>query len=183
MSKKIKKLDFCYENLFVKVIADLDHPIINLAGLSLGPFKEGNEYEVHYWVANELAKQNIAHLLNEDLDSTKLYKIQWRERNQMAGQISRLPDEFYPKLRRYLSKSKDEVSLHPEKLREYDKAKGLAWDIVNSRLKKIVALSSGPNQTDLILKKLANEERYIYQELYRIINSWKNLILKHEEVN
>lgn len=183
MSKKIKKLDFCYENLLVKVIADIDHPIITLAGLSIGPFKEGNEYEVHYWVAKELAKQKIAHLLNEDLDSKKLYKIQWRERNQIAGQISKLPDEFYPKLRRYLSKSKDEVSLHPEKLREYDKTKGLAWDIVNSRLKKIVALSSGPNQTDIILKKLANEERYIYQELGRIINSWKNLILKHEEVN
>ena len=183
MNKSIKKLDFCFENLLVKVIADLDHPIITLAGLSLGPFREGNEYEVHYWVAKELAKQKIAHLISDDLDSTKLYKIQWRERNQLAGQISKLPDGFYPKLRRYLSKSKDEVSLHPEKLRNYDKAKDLAWDIVNSRLKKIVALSSGPNQTDLVLKKLASEERFIYQELGRIINSWKNYILNHEEVN
>lgn len=183
MTKKIKKLDFCYENLLVKVIADLDHPIINLAGLSLGPFKEGNEYEVHYWVAKELAKQKIAHLSNESLDSKNLYKIQWRERNQMAGHITKLPDKFYPKLRRYLSKTKDVVSLHPEKIREYEKAKDLAWDIVNARLKKIVALSSSPNQTDLILKKLAHEERFIYEELGRIINNWKCCILNHEGMN
>jgi hypothetical protein len=183
MTRKIKKLDFCYENLLVKVIADLDHPIIDLAGLSLGPFKEGNEYEVHQWVARELVKQKIVHFRNEDLDSKKLYKIQWRERNQMAGHISKLPDKFYPKLRRYLIQTKDEVSLNHEKIREYDKAKDLAWDIVNSRLKKIVSLSSSPNQTDLILKKLASEERYIYQELGRIIKNWKSYILNHEGVN
>jgi hypothetical protein len=183
VKKKIKKLDFCYENLLVKVIADSDYPKIKLAGLSVGPFKEGNEYEVHYWVAIELANSNIVHFSKEDLDSTKLYKIQWRERNQIAGQISKLPEGFYPKLRRYLDKSKDELKLHPENVREYNKAKNLAWDIVNSRLKKIVTLSSGPNQTDHILKKFTNEERFIYQELGRIINNWKEHILNIEGVN
>jgi hypothetical protein len=183
MTKKIKKLDFCYENLLVKVIADSDHPKIKLAGLSVGPFKEGNEYEVHYWIAKELVNSNVVHFRTEDIDSTKLYKIQWRERNQTAGHISKLPDEFYPKLRRYLVKSKDQVTLNPEKIREYDKAKDLAWDIVNSRLKKIVTLSSGPNPTNLILKKLSNEERYICQELGRLINNWKEHILNHEGAN
>ena len=183
MTKKIKKMDFCYENIFVKVIADLDYPKINLAGLSVGPFKEGNEYEVHYWVAQELVNSNIVHFSNEDLDSTKLYKIQWKERVQIAGQISKLPEEFYPKLRRYLAKSKDELSIHPEKVREYEKSKHLAWDIVNSRLKKIISLSSGPNQTDFILKKFTNEERLFYQELGHIINNWKEQILNLEGVN
>lgn len=176
-------MDFCYENIFVKVIADLDYPKINLAGLSVGPFKEGNEYEVHYWVAHELVNSNIVHFSNEDLDSTKLYKIQWKERVQIAGQISKLPEEFYPKLRRYLAKSKDELSIHPEKVREYEKSKHLAWDIVNSRLKKIISLSSGPNQTDFILKKFTNEERLFYQELGHIINNWKEQILNLEGVN
>lgn len=180
---KIKKLDFCYENLLVKVIAASDHPEIKLAGLSVGPFKEGTEYEVHYWIAKELVKSNIVHFLTNDLDSTKLYKIQWRERNQIASQISELPDEFYPKLRRYLFKSKAELLLHPEKGREYDKSKDLSWDIVNSRLKKIVTLSSGPNQPDFLLKKLTNEERFIHQELGRIINDWKKHILNLEGAN
>ena len=180
MTKNIEKLDFCYENHLVKVIADSDHPEIKLSGLTIGPFKQGNEYEVYYWVAKELADSNIVHFVNEDLDSTKLYKIQWRERNQIAGQISELPEGFYPKLRRYLSKLKNELKLHPEKVREYNKAKNLAWDIVNSRLKKIVTLSSAPNQTDFILKKFTEEERFIYQEFGQIINNWKEQILNIE---
>jgi len=183
MTKKIKKLDFCYENILVKVIAHSDYPKIKLAGLSVGPLKEGNEYEVHYWVAQELVNSNIVRFSNEDLDSTKLYKIQWKERVQIAGQISKLPEDFYPNLRRYLAKSKDELALHPEKVREYEKSQHLALDIVNSRLKKIISLSSGPNQTDFILKKFTNEERFFYLELGRIINSWKEQILNLEDVN
>jgi DNA replication initiation complex subunit (GINS family) len=120
------------------------------------------------------------HFRDEDLDSTKLYKIQWKERNQIAGQISKLPEGFYPKLRRYLIKSKDEIKTHPEKVREYNKAKDLAWDIVNSRLKKIVTLSSGLNQTNYLLKQFTNEERFFYQELGQIINNWKEHILNIE---
>jgi len=183
MTEKIKKLDFCYENLLVKVISDSDHPEIELAGLSIGPFKQGNEYEVYYWVAKELVASNVVHFRDEELDLTKLYKIQWRERNQIAGQISKLPKEFYPKLRRYLFNYKKELSLYPEKIRDYDKAKDLAWDIVNSRLKKIVTLSSGPNQTDIFLKKLTNEERFVHQKLGQIINNWKDHILSLKGVN
>ena len=183
MTKKIKKLDFCFENLLVKIIANLDYPQIKLAGLSVGPFKEGNEYEVHYWIARELIKSSIAHFIVDDLDSSKLYKIKWRERNQIAGQISKLPEGFYPKLRRYLIKSKEEMIINPEKNREYDKAKDLAWDIINLRLKKIVTLSSGPNQTDFLIKKLTQEERFIYQDLGRIINGWKEHILTLEGAN
>ena len=84
----IERLDFCFENSLVRVIADRNHPEITLTGLSAGPFEEGNEYEVQYWVAQELAASGIAHFREDDnLDATKLYKIQWKERVQIAGQI------------------------------------------------------------------------------------------------
>lgn len=181
MPLKVEDLDFCFENVFVKIIADRNHPEIQLAGLSIGPFEEGNEYEVHYWVAQELVKAGIAHFREDDcLDATKLYKIQWKERVQGAGQISELSEDFYPKLRRYLADIKSEIAKHPEKVQEYEKAKHSAWDIVNSRLKKIVALSSGPPQPDQIQKKFTCEERVIYVQLSKIINEWKAQILNFE---
>ena len=180
----IERLDFCFENSLVRVIADRNHPEITLTGLSAGPFEEGNEYEVQYWVAQELAASGIAHFREDDnLDATKLYKIQWKERVQIAGQISELPEDFYPKLRRYLENMKEEIAKHPElleKVQEHEKAKHLARDIVNSRLKKIVALSSGPVQTGQIQKKLTCEERLIYEQLGKIINNWKTQILDFE---
>src|SRR4030042_4808384 len=104
MPLKLKNLDFRFENSLVKIIANRNNPEIKLAGLSIGPFQEGNEYEVYYWIAHELAETGIAHFREDDiLDATKLYKIQWKERVQAAGQIAELPEDFYPKLRRYLT--------------------------------------------------------------------------------
>jgi len=181
---KIKTLDFCFENLLVKSVANRNYPEIQLAGLSAGPFEEGNEYEVHYWIAQELAESGIVHFREDDcLDATKLYKIQWKERVQIAGQISELTEDFYPKLRRYLTNLKKDSAKTPEKAQEYEKAKHSAWDIVNSRLKKIVALSSGPPQTEQILKKFTSEERLIYEQLSDIINKWKAQILDFEGEN
>jgi DNA replication initiation complex subunit (GINS family) len=147
----------------------------------VGPFEEGNEYELYFWIAQQFVEQGIAHFREEDsLDAAKLYKVVWKERVQIAGQISELPEDFYPKLRRYLANIKEEIAKQPEKVQEYEKAKHLARDIVNSRLKKIVALSSGPAQTDQVLKKFTSEEKFIYQQLGKIINEWKAQILEYE---
>jgi hypothetical protein len=178
---EIDKLDFCFENLLARVTADRNYPEIKLAGLSVGPFEQGNDYEVYYWIAQELAEAGIVHFREDDLlKPTALYKIQWKERVQIAGQISELNEDFYPKLRRYLADIKAEIAKNPEKAQEYEKAKHLAWDIVNSRLKKIIALSSGPVQTGQMQKKLAFEERFIYEQLGKIINEWKAQILNFE---
>jgi DNA replication initiation complex subunit (GINS family) len=54
---------------------------------------------------------------------------------------------------------------------------------VNSRLKKIVALSSGPPQTEQTLKKFTSEEKLIYEQLSKIINEWKAQIIDLEGEN
>ncbi|MEM1563236.1 MAG: hypothetical protein QW161_01000, partial [Candidatus Bathyarchaeia archaeon] len=181
ISGKIKALDFVFENSPVKVIANRNCPEIRLAGLTVGPFEEGNEYEVMYWVARELEKFGVVRFRTEELlDSAKLHKIHWKERVQTAGQISELPKDFYPKLRRYLNGLKEETIRHPEKMREYEKAKQLALDILNLRLKKIVSLASAPAQTEHVLRNLTAEERLLYEQIYRLINRWKAQMFEQE---
>jgi hypothetical protein len=180
---KIKTLDFAFENSLVRIAANRSIPEIKLAGLSLGPFEEGNEYEVYHWVAQELEKSGIARFRQEEsMDAAKLYKIQWTERVQTAGQMSTLPEEFYPKYRRYLSELKKEVAKSPEKMREYERVKQLIQDIVNSRLKKIIAIASGSTRTEQILKNLTSEERFLFEQLYRLVNDWRTQILEYERV-
>jgi hypothetical protein len=181
LAAKICTLDFCYENSLVKIVANRNCPEIKLAGLNVGPFDEGNEYEVYFWVAKELANSGMVHFREDDvLDATRLFKVQWKEGVQIPGQISELPDDFYPKLRRFISDLKDQASKETEKYQEYSKAKHLARDIVNSRLKKIVALSSAPAQTDQVLKKLTNEEKILFEQLVKIISEWKTKIIESE---
>jgi hypothetical protein len=181
VSARIGNLDFGFENSLVRIIASRNCPEIKLAGLDVGPFDEGSEYEVYRWVALELEKSGVARFREEEpLDAAKLNKIQWTERVQTPGQISKLPEDFYPKLRRCLAELKQEIAKNPEKMREHERVKHLTQDIVNSRLKKIVAIASAPAQTENTLRNLTGEEKSLYQQLYRFINQWKTQILEYE---
>jgi hypothetical protein len=182
LAAKIYTLDFCFKNSMIKIVANRNCPEIKLAGLSVGPFDEGNEYEVYFWVAKELASAGMVHFREEEtLDATKLFKAQWKEGVQIPGQISELPDDFYPKLRRFLSELKNQAyqTQDSEKFQECDRVKQLARDIVNSRLKKIVSLASGPGQSDQVLNKLTKEEKIVHEHLVKIISEWKAKILQN----
>ena len=178
----IEDLDFRFENSCTKIIANKNYPKIQLTGLNVGPFEEGNEYEVYYWIADKLVEVGIAHFREDSqFGASELYKVQWKERVQTAGQMSELPEEFYPKLRRYLADMRKDFAKQPEKIHEHDKAMQLAWDIVNSRLKKTIALSSVSAQNDQMLKKMTTEERLIYEQLGNIIAKWRKRILQTKE--
>jgi hypothetical protein len=180
LAEDISTLDFCYENSLVRIVANRNCPGIKLAGLTVGPFDEGNEYEVYFWVAKDLANAGMVHFREDDvLDSTKLFKVQWKEGVQIPGQITELPDDFYPKLRRYLAALKEEAK-QPEKINEYQRTQHLAKDVVNSRLKKIVALSGAPGQGEQVVKKFSSEEKILYEQLVKIISEWKVKILEAE---
>jgi hypothetical protein len=178
---KITDANFEYENRNVRVFALKDHPEINLVGLKIGPFLEGEEYEVKFWVAEELEKKGIIRFReDESLDPIKLYKIHWKERVQPATQLSPLSNDFYPSLRRFISRMKKDSDGTSEKMKDYDRSISLAQDIVNCRLKKIVSLSSSSLQTDQILRNLSKEERILYNNLYETINGWRSIILKEK---
>lgn len=180
-STSIEDADFKFENSPVKMVANRSCPEIELVGMKVGPFDEGREYEVQFWVAQELENAGIARIREEELlDAVKLHKVHWKERVQPVKRVSSLPEEFYPRLRRYLADLKGEAKRSAEKMREYEKAVRLAHDIVNCRLKKVVSLSSSPAQTDQFLQNLAREERVLYDRLYEIVSDWKSSILKGE---
>jgi hypothetical protein len=169
----------------VKIVANRNCPEIKLAGLTVGPFDEGNEYEVFLWVGKELASTGMVHFREDDVsDMTKLNQTHYREGSQqIPGQITQLPEDFYPRLRRFIADLKLEASKEPEseKYQDYNRAKYIARDIVNSRLKKIVALASAPKQTDQVLNRLTSEERFLYDQLLKLISEWKSKILENGE--
>jgi hypothetical protein len=182
-AKAIKDADFVFENAPVKIVANRNSPAIDLPGTKVGPFQEGKEYEVKFWIASELKKAGVAHIRMDDpLNLMMLNKIHWKERVQTSQRLTSLPEEFYPKLRRFLKELNEEAIKKPEKRVDYDKAKNISDDITRMRLKKIVALaSSGRDQTGEILRTLTKEEKYVYDCLHKIISKWKTEILKPTE--
>jgi hypothetical protein len=170
-----------FENKPVKVIANRNETEIELAGLSVGPFEEGREYEIRFWVAQELEKAGIVRFREEDtLDIIKLHKTHWKERVQPTNKVSALPEEFYPQLRRFLINLHTAAQKNSGKLKEYEKSMQVALDIVNCRAKKIVSLASSPPLTAPALQSLTPEERALYHHLHGLIDKWKKTILKEE---
>ena len=177
----IRDADFVFQNMPVKIVANRDSPKIDLPGVKVGPFKEGKEYEVRFWVATELKKAGIAHLrIEEPLDLMMLNKIHWKEtRVQTSQSVTSLPEDFYPKLRRYLEELNEEAVKKLEYRSDYEKAQKLSDDITRTRLKKIVSLASS-SQTRQILGNLTKEERVLYDFLCEIISNWRTEILKNQ---
>jgi DNA replication initiation complex subunit (GINS family) len=68
-----------------------------------------------------------------------------------------------------------------EKVREYEKVRQVTQDIIISRLKKIVFLASAPAQTQQILENLTSEERFLYEEVHKLVSQWQADILMKEE--
>lgn len=67
----------------------------------------------------------------------------------------------------------------PEKMREYERVNHLARDIINSRLKKIISLASSTGGTENALRNLVEEERFLYDKLFKLVGEWKNKIIEH----
>ena len=175
----LKDFDFMFENSTVKVVANRNSPEITIADLKVGPFEEGNEYELLFWVAQELEKARIVRFRREEmLDMQQLHKIHWKERVQGISRMAELPEDFYPRLRRYLARLRENALKNPDKMREYMKASQLARDIINNRVKKVVSLASIPTPTNQFLKNLTAEERILYERLHEIISSWRRQILE-----
>ncbi|MBS7654382.1 DNA replication complex GINS family protein [Candidatus Bathyarchaeota archaeon] len=172
----IEHSDFMFENNFVNVVAIINHPKIELVGLSIGPFEEGKDYTIRLWIARELEADGIVKIKEGALDATKLYRIQWTERIQAVSQLSSLPEDFYPKLRRMIEDLRSASKTSPEKMREYEYVQNLSLDIINCRLKKIISLASSLTQESLTLKNLTLEERDLYERIRRIINEWRSKI-------
>jgi hypothetical protein len=175
----LKDFDFMFENSMVKVIANRNSPEIIIAELKIGPFEEGNEYELRFWIAQELEKARIVRFRQEELlDMQQLHKIHWKERVQGISRMSTLPENFYPKLRRYLNRLRENALKNPDKMQEYMKANQLARDIINNRVKKIVSLASIPTPTNQFIKNLTAEELALFEQLHQIISSWRDKILE-----
>ena len=175
----IRDADFVYENTPIKIVANRNSPEIDLPGVKIGPFEKGKEYEVRFWIAQELKKSGIAHIREEEpLDIKMLNTIKWKEGIQAAQRVTALPEDFYPKLRRYLEELNEEAIKKPEIRENYEKTKKLAYDITRTRVKKIVSLASSPAQTRQILGNLTKEELTLYNYLHNSIEKWRNRILK-----
>jgi len=175
-------IDFDYEDSPVRIMALTNIQEVTIADTTVGPLEEGKEFETRYWIAEELVKAGYARFREEDLLTfVTLNKLHWRETKLQQGlQVSPLPDHFYPKLRRFLSAARERSSSEPIAATQYLQGRRLAQDIINCRLRKIVALAASPTRAASAMQALTKEECILFEKVRLAVAEWEKRILDIE---
>lgn len=179
-SNFFKMFDIKYENQNVKLIVLKNIPEMEVAGEEIGSVEESSYIEVKNWIADELMKTGMAKLASDEerLSVIEIQKAQVKETMQSPRRFSTLPEDFYPKLRKFLKELKSKAHSDPVKMQELQKVHKLVTDIVSSRLGKILILSSAQEKDENLLRNLTPEERILYDTLNKTVNAWRELALK-----
>ena len=173
--------DINFTNYPVKVIFVRDFPEITLARKKIGPFKEGSETELIYWIAEKLVDLGFVKFKEEEFNLSVLSKVHWRETLPGSRQLSKLDKNFYCQLRKFLKKLSKEKSKEAKKIREYEKALILSKDLVDCRVRKIVSFAAASVTPKELLEKFSIEEEQLYEKVRNIIFEWKKDVLGDEE--
>lgn len=176
ISSVIESRLFLFENRSVKVVALKNMPKIDLASFSVGPFEEGREYEVKFWVARILEEEGIIRVLEVRWNSaSNLPNIHFAERQTSTP--SPIPSDFYPMVRRLMEELKAASIRSAEKAFEYEWTKNLLNDIIDLRISKVITLTLLQNLDMQALRNLTFEEKALYESIRNIIAEWRAKIL------
>lgn len=176
MGEIIDSLDVEFSRKPRRMVVLRDCPRIETAGVTIGPFKSGEVFEIEYSIGKILERRGVARFDEEFLSSDIVFKTHWRENVQTPEKLSKLPQHFYPMLRRLLVELKRRSKEDSDKLLEYKRLVDFSKDIVDCRLRKLVRLTtvSVPKK---ILEKLTPEEKGLYDNMSPMIKDWKERIL------
>jgi len=168
--KSSMDLNFKFENTLVKIITDGKIERLETAGITINEAEANREVKVRLWLARELVAAGLARFSNGTISVEELTQIHYRERFQPLGQLSSLPEEFYKKMYLTLSSLSAEASTSM-RVELANRLRGMFRDILESRIVKILRLASlnAPPSS----KELQPEEQVIYNELSKLISSWR----------
>ena len=174
-------IDFDFENSPIRIILIRELPEMPRM-TKLASVRIGQEVEIPYWTAKELVQLGYAKFREEDvLTFNSLSKIHWRKTIPDSRRIPSLQGNFYCILRRHITELRMQSKQDQVKLRELERTETLVRDIMNCRVRKIVALAASPTPSEEIMNGLTTEEKSLYTVLNRTIEDWKVRLLQESK--
>jgi hypothetical protein len=163
----------------VKVIIKQDLPRIDVGSVNLPEVHEGDVIEVPRWVADIMVKMGFAEIQEESID-LDLFKALSREKMQDPSQISTLKGDFYPRMKIQI-KSMKSMMERDESLKEaYEKFSSSAYDLIALRMSKLLYLAGSSSLSPDLERKIAPEEKVLFEIIRSTIEDWRKAILEVE---
>jgi hypothetical protein len=152
-------------------------PRIDIGSIHLEPMNEGDTIELPRWVAEVLVDMGISDIQEENF-SSEVFKAVTREKIAGNDQLSTLRPDFYLKVRRQLSFTSEHPGAKPSSLSDLEKTRTLVYDLVALRLRKILGLAVSLSTPPDIKEKLTPEEYQIFDSVYRLLQSWRSVVME-----
>lgn len=160
----------------IKLVALKKIPRMELAGMTVEETEPNREMTTRLWIAWELVGSGLARFSDGALAAEEWTQIHYRERFQPLGQLSTLPEGFYARSFFTLSRLAREAGNDAGRLSHLNRIRGMFRDIVESRIGKIVRLSSAEAASPP--KDLQEEETILFASLSTFISSWRGEVRK-----
>ena len=137
---------------------------------------EGQSVELPRWVAEELVALKLAESDDEPFE-TEIFRALSKEKMMGPLQLSVLPEDFYLRMRRRmgnLGRAAQEGRVRKE---EFEKLRGVCYDLVGMRLSKLLSLSSSSTKASDLGDRLTPEERSFFTMARSFSQEWKTALL------
>jgi GINS complex protein helical bundle domain len=154
----------------------------SLENIEVGDFrveslKEGQSAELPRWVAEALVALNVAQMDEEPFEQ-ELFRSLSREKLMGPLQLSNLSSDFYPRMKRMLTRRAEEAKDGKIKREDYDKLKASSYDLIGMRLSKLLSLSSSSTSPQSLTDKLTPEERAFFALSQSVSREWRDALLE-----
>lgn len=176
MERSIDSVDIEFSRKPRRMVVLRDCPRIETAGITIGPLKSGEVFEIEYSIGKILERRGVARFDEEFLTSDVVFKTHWRENVQTPERLSKLPQHFYPMLRRLLVELRRRSKEDSDRFLQYKQLVDFSKDIVDCRLRKLVRLTT-VTVPKKVLENLTPEEKGLYDNVSPMIKDWKERIL------
>ncbi|MEM3882906.1 MAG: hypothetical protein QXO23_05935 [Candidatus Methanomethyliaceae archaeon] len=177
---EIRFLQFMYEEGPVEVVFQKPLPQLKIGGEDMGSPVEGSELKIPLWAAKALEEEGYVKIKTKEelqLKSNDVIKLSWKE--ERSESLSKLPPNFYPRLRELLRSLNDNIKKNPTPaaLNEQRQVSIKAIDLLNCRLQKILRLSFERVPSKPSIEMLEPEELALFNTLRSEIEEWRQRIL------
>jgi hypothetical protein len=171
--QSIRDREFAYLLSNTRLRARQKTPKIDIGSVHLEPMNEGDAVDLPRWVAEVLIRLELCESQEESFAS-EVFKAVTREKIAGPEQLSTLRPDFYLKIRRHLAFAND-PNAKSSSISEIEKTRTLIYDLIALRLRKILSVANSLSPPTDIREKLTPEEYQIFDSVYNLLQSWRNL--------
>ena len=133
---------------------------------------EGESVDLPRWVADELITQGMAESSETPLEN-EVFGALSKEKMMGPLQLSGLSADFYVKMRRRLGALSSAVSEGKSRKEDFERLRGVCYDLVGIRLSKLLSLSSSSTPASTLAEKLTPEELAFFAISQSLSKEWK----------